>query len=55
MSEDKIETLAKSVANMMIDSSRFRNDPLIDGKNEEQIFEAVKDALIEAISKLQTD
>jgi len=55
MSEDKIDTLAKVAANMIINSSRFRNDPLVEGKKEAKIFEAVKDALIEAISKLQTN
>ena len=55
MSEDKIKTLAILTTNMIINSSRFRNNPLVEGKPEEQIYEAVKDALIEALSKLQTD
>ena len=55
MSEEKIKDLAKVGANMIINSSRFRNNPLVEGKTEEQIFEAIRDALIEVISKLQTD
>jgi len=55
MSEEKIKDLAIVGANMIINSSRFRNNPLVEGKTEEQIFEAIRDALIEVISKLQTD